>query len=316
MNKKEQENQDYLNNLLNKGNNEIPKQPEKVKEPENNTFNPPSSDYIYVDVEKLPSGKFYPKGTKIAIRAAKVAEVQSFSMVDDNNFVDIAAKMNELLSRCVKFYRENGKESSYRDVKDGDRVFLVFMIRELTFQGGNTLIKETQCKSCQHEFNIPFRATMSPNAPCTFELHNTKEEIDKFFIKEEGVYELLYQGKSIKIGAPTIGIQEDFYSEIRRNVEDDRQPNVAFMKVMPFLLYDRDSITKEGIKKKMKDFKELNDIVLFQGINTVINGMTTGIKGLVHKCPECGTEVRTDAAFPDGASSIFEIQDILGHFGK
>jgi hypothetical protein len=196
-------------------------------------------------------------------------------------------------------------------------VFLVFMVRELTFQGGNTLKKDAQCKSCLHEFPIPFRATETEQTPCTFELHKPSDKIEKFYSSESGAYELIYNGFAIQISTPTIGIQEDFYSELRRNIQNNRQPNQPFLKTMPFLLHDRISITEEGIKKKEKDFKtDLNDLVLSQGIDTVVDNMSLGIKGLIHKCPECGAEVRTDATFPDGASSLFKIPDILGHFGK
>ena len=88
------------------------------------------------------------------------------------------------------------------------------------------------------------------------------------------------------------------------------------MKIMPFLLYDRSSITPEGIKAKHKEFKEMDDLVLFQGLNELINNMTVGIKGLKMQCPSCGEEVHTDMTFPTGASKLFEFQNIMDRFGK
>ena len=86
------------------------------------------------------------------------------------------------------------------------------------------------------------------------------------------------------------------------------------MKIVPFLLYDRNSITPEGIKAKMKEFINLNDLVLFNALNAIVNSMTFGIKGLVMVCSECGEEVHTDFTFPGGASTIFEIPNILDSF--
>ena len=192
-------------------------------------------------------------------------------------------------------------------------MFLIFMIREMTFQGGNTLTKEVQCE-CGHEFSIPFRATANNMGPATFELQEPNEKIERFWKKEEQCYELIHEGVSWKMGPPTIGIQEDFYEEIKRNVQDNKKPNVSFMKIMPFLLHDRSSITPEGMKAKLKEYVNMNDLKLFNGLNSVVNNMNLGIKGLTAICGECGVEVHTELTFPGGASTLFELPDILDSF--
>ena len=64
----------------------------------------------------------------------------------------------------------------------------------------------------------------------------------------------------------------------------------------------------------MSSDNSLDNLILFQGLNEVINNMTIGIKGLKMVCPECGEEVHTDFTFPGGASTIFEIPNILDSF--
>lgn len=315
-NEREKKNKEYLEKLLSGGDTKTPLASGTEATPIKHEI--PSSEYSLINIDILPAGRFYKKGTKISIRAAKVSEIQSYSMVDDTNFVDITDKMNELLSSNVLYYHPNGNKGSYRDIKDSDRIFLIFMIRELTFQGGNTLTKEVMCEKsgCGKEFVIPFRSTPGPMGPSTFELHEPNESIEKFYNKSEQVYELIYQGVSWRLAPPTIGIQEDFYDEIKRNVQTNKKPDVAFMKIMPFLLYDRSSITPEGIKAKHKEFKEMDDLILFQGLNEIVNNMTVGIKGLKMECPSCGEEVHTEMTFPTGASKLFEIQNIMDRFGK
>ena len=88
------------------------------------------------------------------------------------------------------------------------------------------------------------------------------------------------------------------------------------MKIMPFLLIDQNNITEENIKMKLKEFKAMGDLVLFQGLNNVVNKMTVGIKGLTMKCPECGMEVHTELTFPGGASTLFDIPDVMDRFGR
>jgi hypothetical protein len=319
INKKDEEkNKDYLEHLLQSDESKL----EQPKMPFNNGGDVPNNggvqdiEYSNINLNILPAGRYYQIGTKISIRAAKVSEIQAYSMVDDNNFVDITEKMNELLSRNVIYIHPNGEKGSYRDIKDADRIFLIFMIRELTFQGGNTLTREVSCKECNHEFAIPFRSTPNNESPATFELHEHNEEIDEFFDKQNRTYELVYKDVSWKLAPPTIGVQEDFYTEIKRNVQADKKPNVAFMKVMPFLLYDRSSVTEEEIKEKFKEFTNMDDSILFQGLNDTIDKMTVGIKGLKMKCSECGEEVHTDLTFPSGASTLFKHSNIMDNFRR
>lgn len=309
----EKQNEKYLKSLLGGNNN---KEEVNKKEIVNDKYDAPSSDYVSVNILNLPGGKFYKPSTKISIRAAKVAEIQSYSMVDDNNFVDITEKMNELLSKNIIFYHPDGTKGTYRDLKDADRMFLIFMIRELTFQGGNTLTKEVVCNECGNEFNIPFRSTHGQFGPSTFDLYEPNEFINRFYNKEERVYELIHNGVSWRLAPPTIGIQEDFYEEIKRNVQMEKKPDVAFMKIMPFLIHNRSSITPDGIKAKHKEFSNMNDLILFQGLNELVNNMTIGIKGLKMECPSCGQEVHTELTFPTGASKLFELPNILDRFGK
>lgn len=309
-------NQEYLNSLLKPEQNKEKKIPIKKSETlVNDTFLPPTLDYSAVDIRVLPASKFYKPGTKIMIRPAKVGEIQAYSVVDNNNLLDVTEKMNELLSRNILFIHPDGKSGTYRDIKDADRVFLLFMIREMTFAGGQTLTKEVQCDHCMHEFSIPFRATAGQGGPATFELKECDESIDRFWNEEERCYEIVSKsGVSYKFGAPTIGIQEDFYDELKREAQNNKKPNVSFMKIVPFMLYDRNTITPEGIKAKLKEFSNLEDIKLFNAFNKIIDNMTFGIKGFVMKCGECGAEVHTEFTFPNGASAIFEIENVLDDF--
>ena len=82
--------------------------------------------YFNFDIRELPCGQFYPAGTLFMVRPAQVKEIQSYSMVDDNNFYDIVEKMNDMLQACVRIKYPDGKIASYLDIKDQDRLFLVF----------------------------------------------------------------------------------------------------------------------------------------------------------------------------------------------
>lgn len=273
------------------------------------------NQYLTVDLNVLPAGIFYKPGTKILIRAATVGEVQAYSSVDDTNFLDVTEKMNEMLSRCVRVKHPNGTVGSYKDLKDNDRLYLIFMIRELTFQKNTNLAKDVKCPECSHEFKIQFRATSGADQNKTFIIHEMSEELKPFFNGNDRVFEFKVKGQVYKLAPPSISIQEAFFKVIKEKVQDNKTPNVAFMKIIPFLLWDRRTITEEGIKQKEKEFSEM-DMEVFQFLNAAVDKMLFGIKEMKKECPSCGLEVRTDMTFPKGASSVFVVPDIFAKFAK
>jgi len=273
----------------------------------------PSNEYIAIPLDVLPCGTFYKQGTKISIRAARVQEVQAYSVVDDNNYLDITEKMNGILASCIKYYYPNGMQGSYKDIKDGDRLFLIFMIRELTFPGGKNLSKEVTCGNCGNEFKMELRATGTEANGKTFVNYEMPEKLFKFFDPTERVFSFNIEGADYKLAPPTIGIQEIFFGDIKNKIQVDKNPNVAFLKVASFMLHDRNRITEDGIKVKEQEFKKLS-MSTFQILNSAVNQMVFGIKELKCNCPSCGVEVRTDMSFPTGASNIFVIPDAFDEY--
>ena len=263
--------------------------------------------YFNFDIRELPCGQFYPTGTLFMVRPAQVKEIQAYSMVDDNNFYDIVEKMNDILQSCVRVKYSDGKIGSYLDIKDQDRLFLVFLIRELTFQSGNSLSVNTRC-GCGEEVAIELNKE-------NFVFHEIDEKLEKFYSRNSGSYNFkTVNGKSFELTPPNIGLQKAFTDYIMKENNEKRNPNLAFLKIIPFMMNGRTSITYEGIKSKVKEFEEMDDIS-FQFLNAAVGKMTFGIKELKKACT-CGEEVHTEMQFPNGASSIFVIHDAFEAYIK
>lgn len=264
--------------------------------------------YFNFDIRELPCGRFYPTGTLFMVRPAQVREIQAYSMVDDNNFYDIVEKMNGMLQSCVRVKYSDGRMGSFLDVKDQDRLFLIFLIRELTFQQGNELSVKAICPTDNTEMQIELKRD-------NFVFHEIDEKLSKFFTPSTSSYKFrLKNGKEYEVTPPNIGLQKAFTDYIIKENNEKRQPNLAFLKIIPFMLSGRTTITYEGIKTKLKEFEEMDDIS-FQFLNSAIGKMTFGIKELKKMC-ECGQEVRTDMQFPNGASGIFVIHDAFEAYIK
>lgn len=263
--------------------------------------------FFNMDVRDLPCGDFYPTGTLFMVRPAQVREIQAYSMVDDNNFYDIIEKMNDMLQACVRIKYPDGKMGSYLEVKDQDRLFLVFLIRELTFQQGNSLVVNTKC-GCGADIAIDLNRNH-------FVTHEIDEKLERFFNQSTKCYNFkTVNGKFFELTPPNIGLQKAFTDYIIKENNEKRTPNLSFLKIIPFMMPGRSAITYDGIKAKVKEFEEMDDIS-FQFLNSAVSKMTFGIKELKKTC-ECGEEVHTDMQFPTGASGIFVIHDAFEAYIK
>jgi hypothetical protein len=253
--------------------------------------------YFHFEVANLPLGKFYPSGTTIMVRPSMVKEIQAYSMVEDNNFPDMVQKMNDMIASCVRVKYSDGSMGSYLDVKDGDRFYLIFLIRELTFQKGNVLTLKNTC-SCGEQISVELSRK-------TFVHYDMEEDIEPYFNLSTKEFEFeTINGDMFQITPPNIGIQKSFTDYILKQFEQKKTPNMSFLKIIPFTLHGRNNITQDGIDAKLKEFQDL-DLDSFQFLNGAVNKMKFGIKELKSPCTSCGMEVHTEMSFPNGASGIF-----------
>jgi hypothetical protein len=278
-----------------------------VEQPKIDNTRTTDLQYFNFDIKELPCGAFYPVGTTFMVRPAQVKEIQAYSMVDDQNFYDIVEKMNDILQSCVRIKYSDGKMGSYLEIKDQDRLFLIFLIRELTFQQGNSLTVSAKC-GCGIELQLELKRD-------NFSFHGIDDKLDRYFSNSSRSYHFTtVNGKEFELTPPNIGLQKAFTDYILKENNEKRTPNLSFLKIIPFMLAGRTSVTYEGIKSKLKEFEEIDDIS-FQFLNAAVSKMTFGIKELKKTC-SCGEEVHTEMQFPNGASGIFVIHDAFEAYIK
>lgn len=289
--------EDYLRQHLNQIETKQNFEPSKPKIDNSRTVD---LQYQAIDVKQLPCGMFYPNGTVIMVRPALVKEIQAYSTVDNNNFPDIIDKMDDILMACIRVKYSDGRMGSYLDIKEQDRIFLLFMIRELTFQQGVYLTVNKTCK-CKHELQIELNRA-------NFVYFKTNEKLIKFFDNHSKSFIFDYKGQIFEMSMPNIGLQKSFTEYITEEVSQKKEPNLSFLKIMPFLLGKRNKMEIKEIKEELKNYQSLS-IDVFQFLNSAISYMKFGIDQLRKVCDVCGEENYTDMVFPNGASGIFVVHD-------
>lgn len=301
--------EEYLRNHLSSLENKEPTTNTQITDRTTNinTDNLSDLQYFPFEVNQFPCGIFYPPGTVIQVRAAKVAEIQSYSMVDDKNYYDIVEKMNDMLASCVRVKYSDGKVAPYTDLRDPDRYYLIFLIRELTFQKGSSLGVSVTC-SCKSENNIELLRK-------NFQFYKVDDVLKEYYDVTNRCFTFeTTNDKVFRLAPPTIGLQKGFIDYIVKVTSEKGKPNMSFLKIIPFLLYDRTSITYDGIKSKLDEYQKMDD-TSFQFLNAAVEKLTFGIEKIASICG-CGMEVHSDMIFPNGPSAIFVVHNAFEKFIK
>lgn len=288
--------EDYLRQHLNQLENKKVERIEYNNSPQKDNSRTVDLQYQVMDVKQFPCGMFYPHGTTIHIRPALVKEIQAYSMVDDNNFPDIIDKMDDMLMACVRVKYADGSMGSYLDIKEQDRIFILFVIRELTFQQGMYLTVNKTCQ-CKNELQIELKRS-------NFIYFKPEEKMMKYFDSSDKSFTFEYKGNIFHLTMPNIGLQKSFTSYITDEVAQKKEPNLSFLKIMPFLLGDRNKMDIKEIKEELNRFQSMS-IDSLQFLNSAVGHMKFGIEKLMKVCDVCGKEVHTDMVFPNGASGLF-----------
>lgn len=256
-------------------------------------------EFLTIDINEMPCSYFYPSGTTILVRAAKVGEVQAFSVVDDSNFFDLFEKVNHIVQSCVMVKYPDGTKRPYTHLIDGDRWYLLFVIRELTFQKGNDLFTTVD------DVKIPIKRG-------NFTFHDMDSKLINYYDKISGKFIFPTKVGSIEMAPPTLGIQKSFTEYMVKETQAKRKLDESFLKIVPYTYPGRTSITEEGIKKEYLKFKSL-PLNVFQFLNQAVDKLSFGISG-VKGLDESGMEVHSDEIFPEGISKLFVLSDAFDDF--
>lgn len=262
-----------------------------------------------VPLENLPSGGlFYEQGTEIAIRAARVEEIRHFSTIDESDIIDVDDKLNYIIERCAKIRIPGKTVTSYKDILELDRFYLVFAIRELTFsEGENKIQMKIPCTECNNVDTVDIERDH-------FHLVNLDERLHKYFNAEKRCFTFNTKGgETFDIFFATIGVTEFMKRWIRSRAEKGQKLDNAFLTLAPFLFKDWRDLTDEM-------FNDANYETLRWGLEkmSVVMGIidilrTSGSNTISHICSVCGAEVRQPISFQGGYKSLFIITDIFEH---
>ena len=255
-------------------------------------------------LDSLPSkGRFYPEGTSIKIRSAKVAEIRHFSTMDENNLLDIDEKLNAIVESCTKVINANSR-TSFKDICEEDRFIIILAIRDLTFPEpeNNLKVTWTNKRNVKHDVDIKREY---------FEYFDIPAEIEKYYDPKMRAFIIKTKTYGeIMMKPPSVGVMSEITSYIKERREKEQEIDQSLLQIAPFVATDWRTFNQKRLwelEVEMNGWDNKKYLLLYK----LAEKMKIGIQ------PEMKVTIEDEEAsipinFRDGIKSLFIVQDLSG----
>ncbi len=267
----------------------------------------PDQGWKNLPLDALPSrGLFYPDGTVISFKQATVKEIRYFSTIDEDDWIDGDQKINYILESCSKMRIPGNPMSSWKDLQDIDRFYLVFCIRESTFsKGENKLTMSIACDQCPNVDQIELTKD-------NLGFFRIDERLMKYYDPLEKTFMIQTKdGDIFPMYLPTIGVGIFIKNYVNTKRQNREYFDKTFIRMAPFLFKEWRTLNEVAYKAKNEEtfnygHKKLS---VFSGIVDIFaKSISTDIR---HTCSTCSSEVSVPITFQGGAKSLFLYTDVF-----
>ena len=258
-----------------------------------------------VPIEHLPSqGMFYPIGTQIAIRAASVAEIRHWSTIDENDLLGVDDMLNFILEKCCRIKMPN-QPSTYKDIKEIDRFYLIFAVRDFTFKNGENklVVTVTDADGISEKIEV---------TKDVIDYFNPDERLMKYHNQERGCFTMeMKTGEVFDLYMPTVGSMMFIKNYIKAKRQSNQNLDKAFIKYAPFLFSEWRTMTAASYDKAIQDSLSWS-LSRISVLDKMVEILSSSVDPKIRYTTSSGTEATAELNFPGGFKSIFLISDICG----
>jgi len=252
-------------------------------------------------MKDLPTqGLFYPKDTEIAIRSATAGEIRHWSTLQEDDLNNLDDMLNYMLERCVTL--KTGKtHSSWKDIKEVDRFYILLAIREYTFVKGEN---QLQVKTSE-----------------TSKINVTKEMIDyitlepklmKYYDDEKRCFLLTFKnGRVMEVDIPSVGVTNYLKNYINRKQQQQQGFDIDFISFAPFVVKDWRGLNDSTYEKMVLDSNgwSISEVSVLTHLKDLF---VDTVNPVVKYMDEGGMERTAPLNFLGGIKSVFLISDPFG----
>lgn len=254
-----------------------------------------------INMLDLPTqGKFYPESTEIVIRSATAQEIRHWSTLQEDDLSVLDDMLNYVLERCSSF-KTKGTHSSWKDIKEIDRFYILLAIREYTFvKGENQLqVKTSETETINVGKEMIDFLTFDPR-------------LMKYYSPEKRCFSLQFKsGKTIDVSIPSVGVTNFLKTYIQRKQQQQLMIDTDFLSFAPFVIKDWRGLSDTSYEQIVSESNSwsIQEISVLTKLKDLF---ADTVNPEVKYVDEGGTEQTAPLNFLGGIKSIFLISDPFG----
>lgn len=275
-----------------------------VKRPDDGLHYADNLGYINVDVKSLPTGGlFYPDDTKILIRAARGNEIKHWSTMNDQDLDQLSQVddiLNYIIEKCVSVKMPNQPGGgSWKDIKDVDRFYLLFAIRDFTFPDGD------------NELMVPI--SEAKNIPVTKEMIDfikIPDEIMKYYSNEEKCFVFDLPSRKLHMYIPSLGATQWLKNYAQAKTTAREGFDQDFLIFAPMLISDFRLLSQRAYEGMVEE-STMWTAKEWSLISYIRDTLASVSEPKLTYTDENGAEVTIPLTFRGGIKALFTVQDPL-----
>jgi hypothetical protein len=254
---------------------------------------------IEILLNRLPTkGMFYSPDMKIYIRPATTAEIKDYSLMNENDPLDINDKINNIISSCVEL--RGDRFYSFKDLVEDDKMFIALSIRELTFPKGESVIKlKPLCPHCDFENQFELRTD-------NLQYYEENKTLSKYFNRNERCFDIATKDfGTIRLSPPKIGVMQ-IITDYAKNKQMNKQKwDKASIQILPYMGLSWKNLNENTIMEHLISFQGWN-VERYSLIFRLVETMKSGIKQtLKFNCNSCEHELDVNVEIEGGMKTLF-----------
>lgn len=252
-------------------------------------------------MKDLPTkGLFYPEGTEVSIRAATAAEIRHWSTIQEDDPYAFDDMLNYVIERCVAF-KTPAIHSSWKDIKEIDRFYILLAVREYTFVKGenNLQVKTSETKTINVSKDMIDFITID-------------ERLMKYYDDQKRCFVLTFKtGMVIETTIPSVGVTGFLKNYVTRKQDNQQGFDTDFITFAPFVIKDWRGLTDNAYEQMVLNSNnwEVSEVSVLTHIKDLF---IETINPVIKYTDEGGAERIVPLNFQGGIKSIFLISDPFG----
>lgn len=252
-------------------------------------------------IKDLPTqGLFYPEGTEIVIRPATAGEIRHWSTINESDLSALDDMLNYIVERCAKI-KFPGAMSSWKDIKEVDRFYILLAIREFTFVNG--------------ENKLQVKASETSKIDVTKDMIDYIKFDDRLMSKydpDKRMFILKFKsGKVLYVTLPSVGVTNWLKNYVIRKRQMNENIDEDFLSFAPFVIHDWRGLNDDSYAQIVIDSNKWTtpEISVLTQIKDIF---ADTVNPVVRYKDEEGVEREVPLSFQGGIKSIFLISDPFG----